>query len=282
MENALEIEGLNKSFEDFSISNLSFSLPSGSIMGFIGENGAGKSTTIKLILDLIKQDSGDIRIFGKNNRVHGIDCKEDIGIVFDECNFPDTLRSCDVPHIMRHIYANWDDAVFANYMRTFELPAKKPFAKYSRGMKMKLIIAVALSHHAKLLILDEPTSGLDPIVRDEILDVFLDFIQDEEHSIFISSHIISDLEKIADYITFIHKGKIVFSESKDDLLDTYGILKCSAEDLEGVSPAAVLGSRRSQFGIEALVTRSKVPDGLLVDPASIEEIMLFRVKEAHV
>ncbi len=282
MENALEIKKLNKAFGDFSISDLSFSLPTGSIMGFIGENGAGKSTTIKLILDLIKRNSGDIKIFGKDNISHGINIKEDVGIVFDESNFPETLRSCDVPHIMRHIYANWDDAVFAKYMRKFELPSKKPFAKYSRGMKMKLVIAVALSHHAKLLILDEATSGLDPIVRDEILDVFLDFIQDEKHSIFISSHIISDLEKIADYITFIHKGQIVFSESKDDLLDKYGILKCSAEDLEGVSPAAVLGSRRSQFGIEALVTRSKVPDGLLVDPASIEEIMLFRVKEAHV
>ena len=144
MENALEIEGLNKSFDDFSISNLSFFLPTGSIMGFIGENGAGKSTTIKLMLGLLKQDSGDIRIFGKNNLTHGIDIKEDVGIVFDECNFPDTLRSCDVPHIMRHIYANWDDTVFAEYTRKFELPAKKSFAKYSRGMKMKLVIAVAL------------------------------------------------------------------------------------------------------------------------------------------
>ena len=275
MENVLETKNLSKRYHEFELKNVSFSLPKGCIMGLVGEYGAGKSTTIKLLLNLIRRDGGEVMILGKNNLNHEKEIKEDIGVVFDESNFPDNMNAADISLVMNNIYRNWDQKLFDGYLRRFSLPPQKKVKDYSRGMKMKLSIAAALSHHPKFLILDEPTSGLDPMVREEILDIFLEFIQDEEHSILISSHIISDLEKIADYITFIHKGKILFSEAKDQLLEDYGILKCSHTELDQLDKGLIIGYRKNQFGVEALVKRKKLKGKYLIDSAGIEDIMLF-------
>jgi len=278
MENVLELKNVTKAYDGFMLHDINIILPKGCIMGFIGENGAGKSTTIKLILNLIHRDSGEIKVFGKENIANNLEIKEDIGVVFDESNFPDTMNASDVNVVMKNIYKKWDAPAFFSYLTRFSLPLKKSIKEYSRGMKMKLSIAAALSHHAKLLILDEATSGLDPVVRDEILDVFLEFIQDEEHAVFISSHITSDLEKAADYITLIHNGQILFSESKDELLDEYGVLKCSAADYESIDKEIVFGCRKNTFGVEALIKRKALRGDYIVDSASIEDIMLFRIK----
>lgn len=279
MNNAFKITNLSKSYKDFKIDNINIELPKGCIMGFIGENGAGKSTTIKLILDLIHRDNGNITVLGKDNKKELTLIKENIGVVMDECFFPENINAKDINLIMKNVYQTWNEDKFNKYLNNFTLPEKKIIKDYSRGMKMKLSIAVALSHDSKLLILDEATSGLDPIVRDEILDVFLEFIQNEEHSIFVSSHIISDLEKICDYITFIHKGKIIFSESKDSLLENYGILKCSFDSFENIDKSFVKGFRKNSFGIEALVLKNKIKGNHIIDKASIEDIMLFYIKE---
>lgn len=273
--NAIEIRDLTKRYPDFTLNKVNITLPSGCIMGFIGENGAGKSTTIKLILNLIHRGSGQISVLGTDIDKMDASLKEHIGVVLDESYFPDNLSASNINTILKSVYKTWDEQRFAGYLQRFSLPEKKAVKDYSRGMKMKLAIAVALSHDSKLLILDEATSGLDPIVRDEILDVFLDFIQDETHSIFISSHIVSDLEKICDYITFIHRGSIQFSEPKDELLAKYGILKCRQEDFDKLNKQAVIGYRQNHFGVEALVYKQKIGSQLLVEPASIENIMLY-------
>ncbi|MDF2540670.1 MAG: transporter related [Herbinix sp.] len=278
MEYALELKNLSKQYNGFQLENLNLCLPKGSIMGFVGENGAGKSTTIKLILNIIRRNSGEVKLFGLDNIKHNHEIKENIGVVFDGSNFHESMTAAEISMVMRNIYKNWDDSIFRSYLEKFSLPSKKIVKEFSRGMNMKLCIAVALSHHAKLLILDEATSGLDPIIRDEILDVFLDFIQDEEQSIFISSHIISDLEKIADYIAFIHKGKLVFNESKDKLLSEYGVLKCSHGDFEKIDRNHVISYRKNQFGIEALIKRQKLLGKYIIDQASIEDIMLYNIK----
>lgn len=278
MENILEIKNLSKRYTGFALENINLTLPKGCIMGFVGENGAGKTTTIKLILNLIHRDSGEIKVLGLDNIKDEKKVKENIGVVLDESTFPDNMKIADVSLVMKSIYTNWDENIFRTYAEKLSLPQQKIFKDFSRGMKMKLSIAVALSHQAKLLILDEATSGLDPIVRDEILDIFLDFIQDESHAIFFSSHIISDLEKIADYITFIHKGKILFSKSKDSLLYDYGILKCSNSDFEQIDKDIIIGSRKNKFGVEALVKREQLKGNYIVDPASIEDIMLFQLR----
>lgn len=280
MESAFKITNLSKNYKDFKLDSVNIELPKGCIMGFIGENGSGKSTTIKLILDLIHRDSGNITVLGKDNKKELNLVKENIGVVMDECFFPENITARDINLIMKNIYKTWNEKKFSNLLNNFTLPEKKIIKEYSRGMKMKLSIAVALSHDSKLLILDEATSGLDPIIRDEILDVFLEFIQDEEHSIFVSSHIISDLEKICDYITFIHKGKIIFSESKDSLLENYGILKCSSDELKNIDKSAIKGSRKNSFGVEALVLKNRLKGKYIIDKASIEDIMLFYVKES--
>ncbi|ATD54157.1 ABC transporter ATP-binding protein [Clostridium chauvoei] len=279
MTNILEIKNLSKNYTDFSLKNLNLNVPTGCITGFIGENGAGKSTTIKLILDIIHRDNGEIKILGTDNKSLSNNLKEEIGVVLDESCFPENLNLTDIDKIMKRTYKSWDKDVFEKYSSKFSLPKNKSIKDYSKGMKMKLSIAVALSHNPKLLILDEATSGLDPIVRDEILDVFLDFIQDENHSIFISSHIISDLEKICDYIAFIHKGQLIFNESKDELLDKYGLLKCSTKEFDSINKDFVIGYRKNTFGIEALVVKNKVPKGFIIDNPSIEDIMLYHVKE---
>ncbi|UZQ86365.1 ABC transporter ATP-binding protein [Thermoclostridium stercorarium] len=275
MTEALKLVNVSKHYRDFSLNRINISLPSGYIMGFIGENGAGKTTTIKLILDLIKKDEGKIFVLGKDNQIGLKSLKENIGVVMEDCFFPENLTAANINRILYGIYETWDERKFYSYLKQFSIPANKSIKEYSKGMKMKLSIAAALSHESKLLILDEPTNGLDPVVRDEVLDVFLDFIQDESHSVFISSHIISDLEKICDYITFIHKGSIVFSESKDELLEKYGILKCSEQDFQNIDSDAVVGYRKNSFGVEALVLKDGVGKNFVMDRPSIEDIMLY-------
>ena len=279
MESILGLDNVTKRYDGFTLDHVSINVPSGCIMGFIGANGAGKTTTIKLILDLIHKDGGRVSILGQDSPSGLKNIKEDIGVVLDESNFPDNMSVKDVNRIMKNIYQNWDEKKFLSMAERFGLARDKIVKNYSHGMKMKLSIAVALSHEAKLLILDEATSGLDPIARDEILDVLLDFIQDESHSVFMSSHIISDLEKACDYITFIHKGCIVFSDTKDELLESYGLLKCSQAEFENLDASIVKGHRKNSFGVEALVLKKQLAGKHVVDPASIEDIMLYHVKE---
>lgn len=282
MENILEIKNLNKSYPSFALQDISFSVPSGSIVGFIGENGAGKTTTIKLILNEMRRESGSIRIFGMDNIRDERKIKEQIGVVFDESYFYGDFKAGDIGSILRRMFRTWDDGLFQQYLRQFSLPRDKMIKEYSKGMKMKLSIASALAHKPRLLILDEATSGLDPIVRSDILDILLEFIQDETHGILFSSHITSDLEKIADYITFIHEGKIVFDRSKDDLIYRCGILKCGASDFSRVDKKDLTRWRKNEMGYEALVmdkdaAKRRYPN-LIVDNATIDEIMLFYVK----
>lgn len=283
MDYCLQIENLSKNYNSFKLNNVNINIPSGSIMGFIGENGAGKTTTIKLILNLIKRDSGKIKILGLDNIKDEKAIKEQIGVVFDESYFHDMLDVNQVEKILKNVYKNWDTHVYGNYIEKFKLPNDKIIKEFSRGMKMKLSIASALSHNPKLLILDEATSGLDPIVRNEILDIFYDFIQDESHSILISSHITSDLEKIADYITFIHNGEILLSSTKDDFLENYSIIKCSLADYEAFDKSDIIGVRKNSFGYELLVhlksnDRHKY-ESFIKDRVSLEDILLFYVKE---
>lgn len=281
-KNAIEIKGLSKNYKTFTLKDLSFSVPQGSIMGFIGENGAGKTTTIKLILNSIKKNSGSINIFGMDNIEKEKSIKSRIGVVLDESYFHELLTPMEISKILSKIYSNWDTPLFVKYLGEFNIPHIK-IKEMSRGTKMKLSLATALSHHPELLILDEPTSGLDPIVRNEILDIFLDFIQDEEHSILISSHITSDLEKIADYITFIHQGKLIFSDSMDDLLLNYGLLLCGASQFESIEKIDILGCRKNAFGYEILIKNKpamklKYPE-VTMDPVNLETLMTLYMKE---
>ncbi|AGY75662.1 ABC transporter ATP-binding protein [Clostridium autoethanogenum] len=282
MDEAISVRGLNKTYKNFSLKNVSFSVPKGSIVGFIGENGAGKTTTLKAILNLISRESGEIKILGRDNIKDEKYIKEQIGVVFDESNFHDTLNAKNISKFMAKIYKQWDSNLFFNYLDKFQVPKDKIVKEFSRGMKMKLCIAVALAHNPKLLILDEATGGLDPVAREEILDIFLDFIQDEEHSILLSSHVTSDLDKIADYITFIHEGQIVFSKSKDDLRENMGMLKCGASDFNNLSKEEFINYRKNQFGYEVLINDKydfiKKHPKLVVDNTSIEDVMLFYIR----
>lgn len=281
--NILEIEGLRKQYTGFALDNVNFSLPTGSIMGLIGENGAGKTTIIKLILNLIRRDSGSIRIFGLDNIKDEKEIKAQLGVVLDESCFHDTLNAKDISRMLKQIYnGQWDDPLYQQYLNRFSLPADKIVKEYSRGMKMKLSIAAALAHHPRLLILDEATSGLDPVVRNEILDVFFDFIQDESRAILMSSHITTDLERIADYITFISAGKIVFSDTKDNVLEHYGIVKCSASECGKLDRSQIVAVRKNSFGCEALTKnrrefKARYPE-YTVDSATLDDIMLFYSK----
>ncbi len=279
MKNCIEIKGLCKSYGDFSLKNIDLTLPGGSILGLIGENGAGKTTTIKCILNLIRRDAGEITVLGHDNIREERMAKQDIGLVLDECFFHDTLRPRDVEKILAPAYKNWDSDLFRSYLDKFGLPEKKLIKEFSRGMKMKLSLSAALAHHPKLLILDEATAGLDPVIRDEILDEFLGFISDEDHAILMSSHITSDLEKVADYIAYIHQGEVVLSDAKDSILDSYGRVGCTAAQLEAIAPDDVLRVRKGSFGCEALVKdraafARKYPM-LLVERTTLEDIMLF-------
>ena len=277
--NAIEIKGLEKHYDGFRLGGFDLTLPSGCIMGLVGENGAGKSTTIKLIMDAIGRDAGEISVLGVDNRSAGFrDIKENIGVVLDEAYFPEVMSARNVGKVMALTYKNWDAAAFEGYLKKFSLAPDKIFKDYSRGMRMKLAIAAALSHGAKLLILDEATSGLDPMARDELLDIFNDFTRDENCSILLSSHIVSDLEKICDYIAFLHRGKLVLCEEKDRLLEEYALIRLPEERLRELPEESVISRRASNYGTEALVLRGSIPAAIQTEHTSLEDIILFLAK----
>jgi len=280
-EYAIEVKDLTKKYDGFTLDNVSFSVPRGSIMGFIGQNGAGKTTTIKAMLNVIKTDGGSINLLGKDWLEHEREVKEDIAVVFDEIPFHDNFTGVAISRMFKGIYANWNEETFFNYLERFQVPKKKKIGKLSKGMKMKFQIATALSHGAKLLIMDEATTGLDPIVRSEMLDVFREYLQDDENSILMSSHITSDLEKIADSVTFIDKGKILLSGNKDEILEYHGMLRCTKEQFQNIDKDLYVSARVSDFGVDALVmdrfeAKRNYPD-VLIEKTTLEEIMLFYV-----
>ncbi len=277
--NAIEVRGLTKRYRDFALEGLDLALPYGCVLGLVGENGAGKSTTIRLIMDALERDGGTVTVLGRDNRSREfLDLKEDIGVVLDETFVPEVINAKQMGKIMAGTYKNWDQAAYDGWIRRFELPLDKKFKDYSRGMTMKLGIAAALSHHPRLLLLDEATGGLDPMVREELLEVFADFAAEEGHAVLLSSHIVSDLERICDYIAFLHKGRLMLCEEKDVLLDKYGILKCSREQLSNIPEEAVHGKRVGTYGVEALVEREFMPRDAVVDRANLEDIILYMVK----
>ena len=274
--NALEIRGLTKRRGDFALQGLDLTLPAGCIMGLIGENGAGKSTTMRLILNSLRRDSGSITIYGKDNRTLTARDREDIGVVLDEVGLPEYMNAAQIGRMMAGIFTRWQSEVYAAYLKKLGLPTDKPFKDYSRGMRMRLGLAAALSHQPKLLLLDEATSGLDPVVRDDILTILSDFTRNEEHAVLISSHIVSDLEKICDYIAFLHRGRLLLCEEKDRLTEEYGILRGTTE---GIEPAAVCGQRATPYGTEYLVRRDAVPVGMALGQVNIEDLFVFMAKE---
>ena len=276
--NASEVRGLTKSYRDFTLGPVDFTLPNGAILGLIGENGAGKTTTIRLILDTLRRDGGTITIFGEDNRAGFPLRKEDIGVVLDEAGLSECLTAPEVGRIMQGVYRKWDAKQFAELLDRLAVPTNKRIKEYSLGMKRKLSIAVALSHRAKLLLLDEPTSGLDPVVRDEVVSIFSEFTRDEEHSILISSHIVSDLEKLCDYIAFLHKGRLLLCEEKDRLHEEYGVLRCTKEELDVLPASAVIGKRTNPYGVEAIVRRAQAP-GRELSAVDIEQLFILMAKE---
>lgn len=282
MENVLEIRNLSKKYNGFELKNINLELPKGMIMGLIGENGAGKSTTIKAILNIIDRDCGEIKIFGLDNKENEKVVKEDIGVVLDDSSLSDYLNPVDINKIMKNIYKNWDENLYFGYIEEFKLPKNKMTKEYSSGMKMKLKIAMALSHHPKLLILDEPTSGLDPVARNEILDIFQDFIQDEENSILVSSHITSDLERVADYITFINSGELVITKTKDELIENYGIVKCTEDEFNKIDKKDFIKYKKNRYEYDVLiedkVAFKKKYHIEIIDKPTIDEIMVIYIK----
>lgn len=281
-ENAIEIEHLTKDYGSFRLDDVTLAVPGGTILGLIGENGAGKSTTIKCILNLVRRDAGEIRIFGMDNRKEERAVKEQVAVVLDECPFHELLTPRMVETILSGACPGWDSKRFRSLLGEFELPEKKLVKEFSRGMKMKLSIAAALARNPRVLLLDEATSGLDPVVRDRILELFLDFVSDESHAVLLSSHITSDLEKAADYVAYLHRGKLVLQGAKDELLDEYGRLACARGEMDRVDPAFLVGRRESAFQCEALVRdkrefRRRYPE-LAVDPVSLEDLMVFTVR----
>lgn len=275
--NALEIRGLTKHFADFTLDNLNLILPGGCILGLIGENGAGKSTTIRLILGMLRADSGTVTILGQDSRENPVLTKQDIGVVLDEVGIPECMTPKQVGKVMANVFLRWNAETYQGLLTRFSLPENKKFKEFSKGMKMKLGLAVALSHEAKLLILDEATGGLDPVVRDEVVDMLAEFTRDETHAILISSHIVSDLEKLCDYVAFLHKGKLLLCEEKDLLLSEYGILHCKPEELP---EEGILHKKQNAYGVEAIVRRDAVKPGTALSPISMEELFVFMSKEA--
>ena len=283
MKNAIEIRNLVKNYGDkFTLGEINLDIPSGIIIGLIGENGAGKTTLIKSILNIIRSDKGNIKIFEKDIKINESEIKENIGVVLDNMFFPELLMPKDINSIMKEVYKNWDEQLFNKYLSEFKLKNNQSIKSMSKGMRKKLEIATALSHHPKLLILDEPTSGLDPVVRNEVLDIFLDFIQDEEHTILLSTHITSDLEHIADKIIFINQGKVVLDQSRDDLLDNYGILKCDVDKFDTISKDDIIAYKKNKYDYEILINdinkiRKKYKD-FIVDKITLEELMVLMIK----
>ena len=280
LTNAIEIRGLTKHYKGFSLENLNLDLPAGCVLGLVGENGAGKSTTIRLTMDALERDGGTVTVLGVDNKsreFHAL--KEDIGVVLDETFVPEILSAKQLGRIMAGTFKNWEQDTYEGWLKRLDLPEDKRFKDYSRGMTMKLGIAAALSHGAKLLLLDEATGGLDPMVREELLEVFADFAAQDGHAVLLSSHIVSDLERICDYIAFLHKGRLVLCEEKDVLLEKYGILKCSKEQLQNIPAGAVHGVRIGNYGAEALVEREAMPRGAVIDRPTLEDIILYMSKE---
>lgn len=292
MKNAIEVKNLTKIYDGFKLNNISFEIPEGSVVGFIGENGAGKSTTIKALLGLIPVEEGQVNVLGHLiGEEDDASWREQLGVVFDECSFPSELKVKDIARFMKHIYRTWDEKQFENYMQKFELPKGKKVKELSKGMKMKLSIAAALSHDSRLLVLDEATGGLDPIIRNEILDIFREYVEDEGHTVFLSSHITSDIEKIADYIMLLHKGELLFMESKDKLIYDYGLVKCTKEQADKIPSDIVVGREDGAYETTVLISdqglfrtsgiMEEAMDGEakpVIDRACIEDILLYIVK----
>jgi len=283
MEPILEVKGLYKEFRDFTLKNIDMELGRGYIMGLIGPNGAGKSTTIKLIMNLLKKDGGQIKIFGKDHIEHEQEIKNRIGFVFDENHFYEELTVSEMKWVVSRLYNKWDENAFKKYLRKFQLPENKKIKELSKGMKMKFSLAVALSHNAEFLIMDEPTSGLDPLIRSELLDILSEEIQDENKAVLFSTHITSDLDKIADYITLIDNGEIVFSTMKDDLLNNYGLVKGDKKVLSPEFRKMFIGIKENAFGFEGLVRDRKAvkrlfPENIIVEKPTLEEIMLYHTR----
>ncbi len=272
MNSALEVKNLSKHYENFDLKDVCLNVPKGSIVGLVGQNGAGKTTLIKLIFEVIKKDSGTVKILDKN----------DVGVVLDDSFFPEILKVGDIDNIMKGIYKNWDEKLFSNYLKDFNLNKNQKIKELSKGMKKKLEIITALSHHPKLLVLDEPTSGLDPIVRKEVLDMFLSFVEDEQNSILLSSHITSDIENIADYVIFINEGKIIFEKSVIDLKESFAVAKCTEKDFEKIDKKYVVKYKKNKYDYEVLITNVKDVKrkykNLVIDKALVEDIMLLYVK----
>ena len=278
MTNCIEIKGLVKEYKTFTLGPIDLTVPGGSILGLIGENGAGKTTLIKSMLGIVKPSAGEVTLLGTDPD----HAKEDIGIVMDDCFFSEYLRVKDVNSVLSHVYKGWDNGLFSDYLDKFGLAGTKNIKELSRGMRMKLSLAAALAHKPRLLLLDEATAGLDPVVRDEILDEFLAFVSDEEHAILISSHITSDLEKVADYIAYLHQGKLLMCDEKDMLLESYGRLVCTKSDLEQVDRGYIVSTRKSQYSTEALIRHKsdfkRLYPRLTVESVTLDELMVFVVK----
>lgn len=282
MENILRIENLTKRYPGFCLDNLSFSIPKGTIVGLIGENGAGKTTTISLLLHAVEKDGGEVSIFGKDHLAYEKEIKQDIGVVQDECNLPFMFTASDIEAVMKKIYRNWDHAQYWALIQKFQLPQDQRISTFSKGMKIKMNFAIALAHKSRLLLLDEATSGLDPVMRDDVLDLLLEFIQDEENSVLFSSHITSDLSKIADYIAFLHQGKLLFYKAKDDLIDHYGLVHCGRELFKGFDRNDMLAWRKQDYEYQILVADreavSRKYKGCVIDPATLDDIMLLYIR----
>ena len=278
--NALEIRGLTKRYDGFTLDGVDLTLPEGCILGLIGENGAGKTTTLKAALNIIRKDGGSVEILGQKAEGDIASLKEDLGIVMGEPGLSGCLTGEEVSRIMEGIFANWSSEEFHRLADELDLSLTKKYKELSQGNRMKLGIAVALSHGAKLLILDEPTNGLDPVVRDKMMEILMDFTREENHSVLISSHIVSDLEKVCDYIAFLHDGKLMLCEEKDALMEEYGVLHCRKEDFEAIDPAAVVGASNSVYGVSAVVRRDAVPEGWELSPVNLEDLFVVMVKEA--
>lgn len=282
MNNVLEIDRLTKSYPGFCLNGVSFSVPKGTIVGLIGENGAGKTTTINLILRAIEKDSGSVLVMDKDHIQCEKEIKQHIGVVQDECNLPLMFTVSDIETVMRRIYMNWDTVRYWELIRKFELPEKREISTFSKGMKVKLNFAIALAHKSKLLILDEATSNLDPVMRDDILDLLLDFVQDEENGVLFATHIMSDLAKIADYIVFLHEGKVLFSKTKDDLIYHYGIIHCGEKIFQQIEPGDILAWRKQDYEYQILVAdrdaTARKYKNCIIDPATLDDIMLLNIR----
>jgi len=286
MGNVIELKNVTKNYGDFMLKDVSFDVPEGCICGFIGQNGAGKTTTLSLILDIVKKDAGEIKVFGRDMKKEGEEIKQDIGIVFDEMGFHDFMTPADINRMLKNIYQNWDEEKYFTYLNRFSLPKKKKCGKFSRGMRMKLQIVAAMAHNPRLLIMDEPTSGLDPIVRNEILQIFQEYVMEENHTILLSSHITGDLERVADMVVFINHGKIVLSGNKDEILEKHGLLKCKKDSLKCIAKEDIVSVRQSAFGVEALVydrhACAKKYTDMVLETSTLEEIMIFYVNRENV